>query len=207
MRTRRAHASTFKAASSGAGKLLGTGSVLASFVCAGALVALASACGDGSSTSGAGANAGTGGAGATGGQGGDGLQDFVQSASSSSSSSGSGGIDAGPMCPPAMMDGSSVFASAYGDGQVQTGLAVSVDKSGNILLAGAFRGSITLGGTTLTSAGEEDAFIAKLSPTGQVMWAQKFGDARNQSATAIGADADGNVLSRATRTSSRTFSS
>ncbi|MRG91605.1 SBBP repeat-containing protein [Polyangium spumosum] len=185
MRTRRAHASTTK--------LLGTGTVLASFVCAGALVALASACGDGSGTGGSGA--GSGGAGATGGQGGDGLQDFVQSASSSSSSSSSGtGGSMGPVCdPPSPTGGTTAFASAYGDAQVQSGVSVSTDAQGNILLAGAFQGAMNLGGNMLTSGGKEDAFVAKLSPTGQVLWAKRFGDAQNQSATGIAADAQGNV--------------
>lgn len=195
MRTRRAHPKTPKA-STGAGKLLGTGAVLASFVCAGALVALASACGEGNSGAG-GSGAGTGGAGATGGgQGGDGLQDFVTSASgsSSSSSSGSGGQDAGPTCsPPNPAGGTPVFATAYGDAQSQSGVSVSTDKTGNILLAGAFQGAMNFGGTMLTSGGKEDAFVAKLSPTGQVLWAKRFGDGQNQSATGIGADAEGNV--------------
>ncbi|MDC3987281.1 SBBP repeat-containing protein [Polyangium jinanense] len=194
MRTRRAHLNTPKA-STGAGKLLGTGTVLASFVCAGALVALVSACGDGSSN-GSGGSGGQGGAGATGGQGGDGLQDFVTSASSSSSSSssGAGGQDAGPTCdPPNPAGGTSVFAAAYGDSQTQSGVSVSTDKMGNILLAGAFQGAMNLGGTMLTSGGKEDAFIAKFSPNGQVLWAKRFGDAQNQSATGIGADAEGNV--------------
>ncbi|MDI1435074.1 SBBP repeat-containing protein [Polyangium sorediatum] len=195
MRTRRAHPSILKA-SSGAGKLLGTGTLLASFVCAGALVALASACSGGESGAG-GSGAGTGGAGAAGGgQGGDGLQDFVTSASSSSSSSssGTGGQNPGPMCdPPNPNGGVTAFAAAYGDAQTQSGVSVSTDKTGNILLAGALQGTMNLGGTMLTSGGKEDAFVAKLNSAGQVIWAKRFGDGQNQSATGIGADAEGNV--------------
>ncbi len=194
MRTRRAHSSTTQAASSGARRLFGTIPVLASFVCAGALVALSGACGDGGS--GAGGTGGTGGAGATGGQGGDGLQDFVTSVSSSSSSSSSsgGGVDAGPKCDaPDPNGGTTAFAAAYGDAQGQSGVSVSADKAGNLLLAGAFKGAMVLGGVTLTSGGQEDAFLAKLAPSGQAIWAKRFGDGQNQSATGIAADADGNV--------------
>jgi hypothetical protein len=85
------------------------------------------------------------------------------------------------------------FSSAFGDANVQTGSAIAFDKSGNILLAGSFGGSINLGGTTLNSAGSDDVFVAKFSPAGQLMWAKSFGDGNVQTASGIGVDANGNV--------------
>jgi hypothetical protein len=50
------------------------------------------------------------------------------------------------------------------------------DAAGNILVAGTFSGSLTLGSTTLTSAGPSDLFVAKYSPsTGSYVWAQRAG--------------------------------
>ena len=46
---------------------------------------------------------------------------------------------------------------------------------------------------TLTSAGSRDVFVAKFDPAGNHLWSQRFGDASLQSATAIAADAAGNV--------------
>jgi hypothetical protein len=54
------------------------------------------------------------------------------------------------------------------------------DAAGNILVAGTFSGSLTLGGTTLVSAGSNDLFVAKYSPsTGSYVWAQRAGSPDN----------------------------
>jgi len=192
MRTRRARSSVTLVVPSGARRVFASLAFIGSAASAALLLTLAGACsGGGDGGSAAGTGGGSGGAGGVGGgQGGEGLQDFV----TSSSSVGAGGMDAGPSCPPVdPSGGATVFASAYGDAQVQSGLSVAADKSGNVLLAGAFQGSMTMGGTTLTSSGKEDGFFAKLSSAGDVLWAKRFGDGQNQSATGIGADANGNV--------------
>lgn len=89
--------------------------------------------------------------------------------------------------------GATKFASAYGDSSVQTGAALAFDKSGNIILSGAFGGKMTLGGTTLTSAGGDDAFVAKFTAAGQPIWAKSFGDAQGQGISGVGVDTNGNV--------------
>lgn len=108
-----------------------------------------------------------------------------------STAASSGG---GPTCPkldPA--GGATKFAGAFGDASVQTGSAIAFDKSGNILVAGSFGGTINLGGTTLSSAGGDDVFVAKFAPSGQLLWAKSFGDGNVQTAAGIGVDANGNV--------------
>jgi len=48
---------------------------------------------------------------------------------------------------------------------------VAVDKSGNSFVTGSFTGTATLGGTGLTTtAGKLAMFVAKLSPSGKVLW-------------------------------------
>jgi hypothetical protein len=50
------------------------------------------------------------------------------------------------------------------------------DGSGNIVVAGYFSGTLTVGTVTLTSAGSRDIFVAKYSPTtGTYVWAQRAG--------------------------------
>jgi hypothetical protein len=72
--------------------------------------------------------------------------------------------------------------------------AVAVDGGGNVLVAGRFNGTGDFGGVTLTSAGGQDAFVAKLDPNGQVLWARRWGAANNDEAGfGVGADAAGNV--------------
>jgi hypothetical protein len=73
------------------------------------------------------------------------------------------------------------------------GYSLSLDAAGNVLVAGQFHGSADFGPVTLTSAGNRDAFAAKLSPVGNVVWAKSWGTAQADSASGIDADAAGNV--------------
>ncbi|HRI65803.1 MAG TPA: SBBP repeat-containing protein [Polyangium sp.] len=84
-------------------------------------------------------------------------------------------------------------AAAYGDTAVQTGSAIAVDKSGNVFMAGAFGGKMNLGGATLTSAGGDDAYLAKFAAGGQLMWAKSFGDSEGQGISGVSVDSSGNV--------------
>lgn len=129
-----------------------------------------------------------------GGEGGEDLNVVAGSVSIGSSVSSSSSGAPPPKCAmPDPNGGKTKFSSAFGDANVQTGSAVTYDKSGNILLVGSFGGSINLGGTTLTSAGSDDLFVAKFSPLGQLMWAKSFGDGAVQTGSGIGVDANGNI--------------
>lgn len=53
---------------------------------------------------------------------------------------------------------------------------VAADASGNLLVVGTFSGTLTLGSTTLTSAGYQDIFLAKyLTATNTWAWAVRAG--------------------------------
>ena len=53
---------------------------------------------------------------------------------------------------------------------------VALDGAGNVIVTGAFAGSLDLGGGPLTSAGARDVFVAKLGPAGQHLWSKQLGD-------------------------------
>lgn len=74
------------------------------------------------------------------------------------------------------------------------GNAIALDPAGNILVAGAFESVLDLGGKKLTSAGDKDLFVAKLSPDGDVLWANRYGDLYGQTAAGIASDSTGAVL-------------
>lgn len=76
---------------------------------------------------------------------------------------------------------------------VDSGHGIAVDSSDNVLVVGNFYGTTTYGTTPLTSAGLGDAVVAKLDPSGQFLWAKRFGGAQLDDARAIGADKLGNV--------------
>ena len=50
-------------------------------------------------------------------------------------------------------DGDHIRSERFGDASSQIALAVAVDVSGNVIVAGFFQGSVNFGGTVLTSAG------------------------------------------------------
>jgi hypothetical protein len=98
----------------------------------------------------------------------------------------------------AKLDGSSgapVWSKRFGNaGSVTRSYGVTVDATGNVLVAGTFSGSVDFGGGVLTSAGGTDIFVAKLSPTGTHIWSRRFGDASDQAAKSIAVDGAGNAF-------------
>jgi hypothetical protein len=64
--------------------------------------------------------------------------------------------------------------------------ATAVDAAGNVYLAGSFVNTVLLGGTTLTSLGDWDAFVTKFNPvSNQFMWAQRAGGTGTDHATTL----------------------
>ncbi|GAA3922612.1 T9SS type A sorting domain-containing protein [Hymenobacter algoricola] len=62
----------------------------------------------------------------------------------------------------------------------------AADANGNVYLTGSFTGTATFGSFSLTSAGDQDVFVAKWNPTTQsFLWAQRAGGAGYDAATTI----------------------
>ena len=159
----------------------------------------AAACGSSETTlstsaAGTGGSSGTG-LGGAGGAGGN-LFDMITATSTAASGSTTASSSTGMTmsCDPGPTTGPHTWSKIYGDAENQYGLAVAHDAAGNVIIAGAFSGSIVFGLTTLTTKGASDIFVAKFGPDGAPLWAKSFGDAKNQSARAIAADAQGNVV-------------
>ena len=90
--------------------------------------------------------------------------------------------------------GNAVWAQRAGGSDVDVGVAITVDRSGNALVAGRLRGTAEFGDTTLTSAGSTDAFVANVDTEGNVAWAQRAGGASSDVGEAIAVDGSGNAL-------------
>ncbi len=73
------------------------------------------------------------------------------------------------------------------------GANVDLDSAGNVYVCGAFTGTATFGGFTLTSSGGSDIFIAKLDRAGSVIWARRAGGTGNDAGTAVAVDRMGNI--------------
>lgn len=76
------------------------------------------------------------------------------------------------------------FGSAGDDDLNQTVVA----GGGAVYVTGFFTNSMTVGSSTLTSAGGEDGFVAKLDASGNHVWAYALGGAGNDSGNGIGVD-------------------
>ncbi|MFN6538699.1 MAG: SBBP repeat-containing protein, partial [Nostoc sp. EkiNYC01] len=90
-------------------------------------------------------------------------------------------------------NGNTVWAKNLGGTESDEGYGIVADEVGNIYVSGIFSGTATFASTTLTSAGDSDAFIAKLDSNGNVLSAQKFGGVSTDLGTGIATDGKGNI--------------
>ncbi len=73
-------------------------------------------------------------------------------------------------------------------------LCLSPDNAGNILLSGIFYSEIiNIGGTTLTSNGFSDVFIAKYGNDGEAIWATSGGGETDEFSGLVATDSDNNI--------------
>lgn len=104
----------------------------------------------------------------------------------------------------ASYDPSGALRWAKGFGSGQSG-GVAADEAGNVFFGGSFTGSMTLGVTTLASAGANDAFVASLDPSGAPRWARRAGGTSNDISSKVAVDAAGNVVVGGNFAGSATF--
>jgi hypothetical protein len=89
-----------------------------------------------------------------------------------------------------------LWAKFYGDSVnpgTQDIYAVATDSAGNFYVGGDFIGPLKLGNKTLIAPLNGNAFIAKLGPDGELVWAKQLGDKGAESIRGIAVDSAGNV--------------
>ncbi len=69
----------------------------------------------------------------------------------------------------------------------------ALDDDGNVFVTGTFTNTANFGGANLISAGGNDVFLAKFSPTGAHIWSKRFGSTSNDQGRAVAVDHNGNV--------------
>jgi hypothetical protein len=84
------------------------------------------------------------------------------------------------------------WAEVAGGKEHDAPLALATDRQGNILVTGFFQGRFEWGTSAVDAPQAVDAFVAKLAPTGQLLWLRRLGSVEAMG-KAITADADGNV--------------
>jgi hypothetical protein len=70
-------------------------------------------------------------------------------------------------------------------------IVVGADES--VVLTGAFEASIGFGGSSMSSLGGSDAFVAKLGADGQHVWSKRYGSTAFDGGFAVALDGAGNV--------------
>jgi hypothetical protein len=85
--------------------------------------------------------------------------------------------------------------SYVSSGGYAAGRAVAIDSNGNIVVAGEFKGTLDIEGTTLASGNSIDAFLAKFGPNGALQWALSYGDANSvQAAHGVAVNGDNDIF-------------
>lgn len=77
----------------------------------------------------------------------------------------------------------------FGTSGAQEVTSVAFDNDGNVIVAGRFSGTAKLSDNDLyMTAGGEDIFLAKFSPTGTLLWGKSFGSPGSQVPYAVAVD-------------------
>ncbi len=85
-------------------------------------------------------------------------------------------------------DGVHQWSKQFGDAADQRGTTMTADAYGDVYVAGPFKGTINLGGSSLTSAGDFDIFLAKFDYAGLHAWSKRYGDSESQEPRAVVTD-------------------
>lgn len=91
--------------------------------------------------------------------------------------------------------GNHVWGHAYGDCAGQSVADGVVDSAGNLIVVGAFTGTIDFGSGPMTASADYDAYVAKLDSAGNGVWGRQFTGAKTQAVNSIAlAPSDGVVV-------------
>ena len=74
------------------------------------------------------------------------------------------------------------------------GNSISVLADGSSIVTGMFEGTATFGSTPLTSAGNQDVFVAKLDADGEYQWAKRAGGTSDNQGYGVSVLADGSSI-------------
>ena len=72
-------------------------------------------------------------------------------------------------------DGHYLWSERFGDAQEQTGLAIAIEPTGDVVATGGYFGTINFGGTTLTNTSSTwGAYLVRLWGSGGHVWSETF---------------------------------
>ncbi|MBL0127063.1 MAG: T9SS type A sorting domain-containing protein [Flavobacteriales bacterium] len=89
--------------------------------------------------------------------------------------------------------GACIWTREFGTSGNNVAHAITIDGNGDLIIAGAFSDTVTLGSVQLVSDGGRDLFVAKYDPNGVCLWAKRGGGTANEDATSVAVSANGDV--------------
>jgi hypothetical protein len=90
--------------------------------------------------------------------------------------------------------GTPTWSAHDGDTGDDQGFAVVADSKGNVIVTGAFNGTVNFGKGALTSKGGADIFVVKYDRTGKVLWTKRIGAAGDDFGEGVAVDSSDNVI-------------
>jgi hypothetical protein len=90
--------------------------------------------------------------------------------------------------------GQHIWSKRFGGSGNDSGMAISTDSAGSVIVAGSFEGTVDFGGGSFSSSGMRDVFVAKYSSTGAHIWSKKFGSSGDEVGYAVDVDSAGDVI-------------
>ncbi|MDC0666250.1 SBBP repeat-containing protein [Nannocystis radixulma] len=93
-------------------------------------------------------------------------------------------------------DGDLVWATYFGGSDGNTSSRdCAIDGDGNVYIIGSTEASVGIAnvGWDNSFAGDQDGFLAKFDPDGDILWATYFGGAEGESVQSVAIDSDGNA--------------
>lgn len=92
-------------------------------------------------------------------------------------------------------DGSLIWGNHFGDAADQSAAGIAVGADEGVVITGMFEGVLDFGGNPLASAGNDDAFVVKLGPSGEHVWSARFGNSNSdQGGASVAVDMAGDVV-------------
>jgi hypothetical protein len=92
-------------------------------------------------------------------------------------------------------NGDHVWSAGFGNAFNDVAGGLTIDPAGNVTMVGSFDRSASFGpGDDHISSGEADAFVARFTGDGKLVWARSYGADREDIAFGVAADAAGNTV-------------
>ncbi len=102
-------------------------------------------------------------------------------------------------------DGSLSWLRSFGGTDVEKVTGLEILPGGSPCVAGEFSGTAAFGSSSITSAGAQDAFLARFEPNGSASWAKSFGGTNSDIGYDVATARDGTIYLSATMSESVSF--